>query len=71
MCDRALPHFASGSVVKGFGRGSKELGIPTGIPPSRDESVECHAELIELIREASMHGDREMIRGIGHSECHD
>lgn len=25
-----LPHFAEGEVVKGFGRGSKELGIPTG-----------------------------------------
>ncbi|XP_034254750.1 riboflavin kinase [Thrips palmi] len=26
---KGLPHFASGIVVKGFGRGSKELGIPT------------------------------------------
>ncbi|XP_071541459.1 riboflavin kinase isoform X2 [Panulirus ornatus] len=26
---RGLPHFAVGTVVKGFGRGSKELGIPT------------------------------------------
>ena len=26
-----LPFFAKGLVVKGFGRGSKELGIPTGI----------------------------------------
>lgn len=25
-----LPHFSRGEVVKGFGRGSKELGIPTG-----------------------------------------
>lgn len=24
-----LPHFAKGTVVKGFGRGSKELGCPT------------------------------------------
>lgn len=24
-----LPHFANGVVIKGFGRGSKELGIPT------------------------------------------
>ncbi|XP_029199635.2 riboflavin kinase-like isoform X2 [Acropora millepora] len=24
-----LPHFSRGEVVKGFGRGSKELGIPT------------------------------------------
>lgn len=24
-----FPHFASGEVVKGFGRGSKELGVPT------------------------------------------
>lgn len=26
---KGLPHFAAGVVVKGFGRGSKELGIPT------------------------------------------
>jgi len=25
-----LPYFMRGEVVKGFGRGSKELGIPTG-----------------------------------------
>lgn len=25
-----LPFYASGIVVKGFGRGSKDLGIPTG-----------------------------------------
>jgi len=49
MCDRTLPHFASGPVVKGFGRGSKELGIPTGIPPARNERVERPAESIELI----------------------
>ncbi|KAL7032115.1 hypothetical protein ACKWTF_007224 [Chironomus riparius] len=24
-----LPHFAAGKITKGFGRGSKELGIPT------------------------------------------
>lgn len=28
---KILPHFASGKIVKGFGRGSKDLGIPTGI----------------------------------------
>lgn len=27
---KGLPHFAVGPIVKGFGRGSKELGIPTG-----------------------------------------
>lgn len=30
---KGLPHFAAGSIVKGFGRGSKELGIPTGMYP--------------------------------------
>ena len=25
-----LPFFQTGKVVKGFGRGSKEIGIPTG-----------------------------------------
>ena len=25
-----LPYFETGQVVKGFGRGSKEIGIPTG-----------------------------------------
>ena len=25
-----LPYFETGRVVKGFGRGSKEIGIPTG-----------------------------------------
>ena len=24
------PFYAQGTVIKGFGRGSKELGIPTG-----------------------------------------
>ena len=30
MTEQNLPYFAQGRVVKGFGRGSKELGIPTG-----------------------------------------
>jgi len=25
-----FPYYVEGEVVKGFGRGSKELGIPTG-----------------------------------------
>lgn len=29
MSRRGLPHFAKGVVVKGFGRGSKDLGCPT------------------------------------------
>ncbi|CAK9809059.1 Riboflavin kinase [Anthophora quadrimaculata] len=29
MCTKNLPYFLSGVVVKGFGRGSKALGIPT------------------------------------------
>jgi hypothetical protein len=31
MTDSPFPYFASGTVVHGFGRGSKELGCPTGI----------------------------------------
>ena len=27
---RFLPYMAQGKVVQGYGRGSKELGIPTG-----------------------------------------
>lgn len=27
---RPLPYFCRGQVVRGFGRGSKQLGIPTG-----------------------------------------
>jgi FAD synthase len=30
MAMKGLPYFTVGKVVKGFGRGSKELGIPTG-----------------------------------------
>jgi riboflavin kinase len=33
-----FPHYATGLVVKGFGRGSKQLGIPTANYP--DEVVE-------------------------------
>lgn len=29
MCTENLPYFLSGSVIRGFGRGSKSLGIPT------------------------------------------
>ncbi|EFN83892.1 riboflavin kinase [Harpegnathos saltator] len=29
MCNKVLPYFAAGTIVKGFGRGSKALGIPT------------------------------------------
>ena len=29
-----FPHFSSGEVVKGFGRGSKQLGIPTANYPN-------------------------------------
>ena len=32
------PYFCRGEVVKGFGRGSKELGIPTG---------ECRAKKLD------------------------
>eukprot|EP01137_Pigoraptor_chileana_P026218 Opistho-2@96866 len=39
-----LPLFLRGTVVKGFGRGSKELGIPTANLP--EETVEAMSELI-------------------------
>ena len=28
--ERCLPYYTQGEVVQGFGRGSKQLGIPTG-----------------------------------------
>lgn len=40
-CKYVLPYYTSGVVVKGFGRGSKTLGIPTGIPTVR---IECACE---------------------------
>ncbi|XP_015584955.1 riboflavin kinase [Cephus cinctus] len=33
MFGPGLPHFAVGQIVKGFGRGSKDLGIPTANYP--------------------------------------
>ncbi|XP_015111124.1 riboflavin kinase isoform X2 [Diachasma alloeum] len=33
MMNELLPYFASGIIVKGFGRGSKALGIPTANYP--------------------------------------
>jgi len=27
---KGLPFYAKGKIIKGFGRGSKDLGIPTG-----------------------------------------
>lgn len=29
VCTKKFPYFTKGTIVKGFGRGSKELGIPT------------------------------------------
>ena len=34
-----LPHYAKGAIVKGFGRGSRELGIPTA--NFAEEVVDC------------------------------
>lgn len=31
-----FPHYASGKVVKGFGRGNKQLGIPTANYPEEN-----------------------------------
>lgn len=28
--EHRLPFYADGIIIKGFGRGSKDLGIPTG-----------------------------------------
>lgn len=50
MLRPGLPHFAKGIVVKGFGRGSKELGCPTAnfpvevvnsLPPEVETGVYC------------------------------
>jgi hypothetical protein len=32
--EQPFPIYLKGPVIKGFGRGSKELGIPTGTPLS-------------------------------------
>ena len=40
-----LPFFARGEVIRGFGRGSKELGIPTANFP--DEVVDALPKEIE------------------------
>ncbi len=46
--DTKFPHFSTGKIVKGFGRGSKDLGIPTAnfsqevvdkLPESFDQGV--------------------------------
>jgi len=37
MTTGSLPIFASGVVCKGFGRGSKELGIPTGASTEKEK----------------------------------
>lgn len=31
MANKYLPYYMNGEIVKGFGRGSKELGCPTGM----------------------------------------
>lgn len=31
MAKNCLPYYCAGEIVKGFGRGSKDLGCPTGI----------------------------------------
>jgi hypothetical protein len=37
-----MPFFLKGKVIKGFGRGSKQLGIPTGTPHfSSDRADVC------------------------------
>ncbi|KAH0947036.1 hypothetical protein HN011_011055 [Eciton burchellii] len=67
MCDRALPHFASGSVVKGFGRGSKELGIPTAnLPESVINALPKDLNTGIYYGWASLHGRvHKMVASIG------
>ena len=43
--DAHLPFFASGEVIRGFGRGSKDLGIPTANFP--DEVVDLLPDEIQ------------------------
>ncbi|XP_054272763.1 putative riboflavin kinase [Macrosteles quadrilineatus] len=45
MVCESLPFYASGLIIKGFGRGSKELGIPTA--NYSDEVVESLPESIQ------------------------
>jgi hypothetical protein len=58
-----FPVFLKGKVIKGFGRGSKELGIPTGtarLPRllllQADESQHCGRALSEFAQ-----GDRGLL----------
>jgi FAD synthase len=40
MVDSPFPYFTSGKVVQGFGRGSKQLGCPTGkVSLSKDKKI--------------------------------
>ncbi|CAN7983858.1 unnamed protein product [Ixodes hexagonus] len=43
-CVKCLPLFMRGTVVKGFGRGSKQLGIPTGKLHSHSLTSWCEEE---------------------------
>jgi len=67
MGSKVLPYFASGVIVKGFGRGSKALGIPTAnLPESVVSDLPKDLSTGIYYGWASLHGEvHKMVASIG------
>ncbi|KAL6267811.1 hypothetical protein P5V15_000883 [Pogonomyrmex californicus] len=67
MGNKVLPYFVSGIVVKGFGRGSKALGIPTAnLPESVVNALPKDLSTGVYYGWASLHGQiYKMVASIG------
>jgi len=68
-----LPHRAQGTVVKGFGRGSKQLGIPTAnFPKSVVDQLPSNFETGVYFGFAQLEGKvYKMVVSIGWNPCFD